>query len=176
MFSPSTLDTQRLLLRPFCADDLPFVFEGLSHPDVIRYYGVNYSTIEETNAQLTWFNEIQQNETGMWWAICDKTTLGLCGAIGFNDLKKTDQSAEIGFWLLPEYWGLSLVSEAAPIIFDYAFKVLNIAKIVAQVETENINSKKLLKKLGFIYQETLWDCEIKNDNSISLEIYEKQIP
>ncbi|MNJ03569.1 hypothetical protein D3C73_1639430 [compost metagenome] len=60
-------------------------------------------------------------------------------------------------------------------MFGYASKVLNLAKIVALVETENNNSKKLVKKLGFIYQETLWNCEIKNDHPISLEIYKKNI-
>ncbi|RQO65627.1 GNAT family N-acetyltransferase [Pedobacter sp. KBW01] len=175
MFAPATLHTDRFLLRQFSADDLPFVFEGLSHPEVIRYYGVNYSTLEETNNQLIWFREIQENETGMWWAICDKTTLSLLGAIGFNDLSKSDQKAEIGFWLLPEYWGLGIIKEAASAVFGYASKVLNLAKIVALVEAENNNSKKLVKKLDFIYQETLWNCEIKNDNPISLEIYEKII-
>jgi ribosomal-protein-alanine N-acetyltransferase len=175
MLSSVTLYTNRYLLRQFCADDLPFVFEGLSHPDVIHYYGVNYSTLEETKNQLTWFREIQENETGMWWAICDKATLSLLGAIGFNDLNKLDQKAEIGFWLLPEYWGLGIIREASFAVFDYAFKVLNIAKFIALVETENNNSRKLLKKLDFIYQETLWNCEIKNDNPISLEIYEKQM-
>lgn len=175
MFAPATLHTDTFLLRQFCPDDLPFVFEGLSHPDVIRYYGVNYSTLEETNSQLNWFREIQENETGMWWAICDKKTLSLLGSIGFNDLSKSDQRAEIGFWLLPEYWGLGIIKEAAAAVFGYASKVLNLAKIVALVETENNNSKKLVKKLGFIYQETLWNCEIKNDHPISLEIYKKNI-
>lgn len=175
MFAPVTLYTDRLLLRQFCADDLPFVFKGLSHPDVIPYYGVNYFTLEETKSQLTWFREIQENETGIWWAICDKTTLSLFGAIGFNDLNKSGQKAEIGFWLLPEYWGTGIIKAAAPAVFDYAAKVLNIATIIALVETENRNSKKLLKKLNFIYQETLWNCEIKNDRPISLEVYEKKI-
>ncbi|KIA94634.1 hypothetical protein OC25_09605 [Pedobacter kyungheensis] len=175
MIASATLYTDRFLLRQFCANDLPFIFNGLSNPDVIRYYGVNYSTLDETNDQLIWFNEIQENETGIWWAICDKSTLNLLGAIGFNDLKKTEQEAEIGFWLLPEYWGLGIIKEAASAVLGYASKVLNLATIVALVETENNNSKKILKKLDFIYQKTLWNCEIKHDNPISLEVYEKKI-
>lgn len=175
MFASVTLYTDRFLLRQFRVDDLAFVFDGLSHPDVIRYYGVNYSTLNETNNQLIWFHELQENETGIWWAICDKVTLSLCGAIGFNDLNKPDQKAEIGFWLLPEFWGMGIISEVAYTVFDYARNELNIAKVIALVETENNNSRKLLKKLDFIYQETLWNCEIKNESPISLEIYEKQI-
>jgi ribosomal-protein-alanine N-acetyltransferase len=103
MFASATIHTDRFLLRQFCSDDLAFVLEGLSHPDVIRYYGVRYASLEETNEQLIWFNDLQKNETGIWWAICDKENLGLLGAIGFNDLSKTDQRAEIGFWLSPQH-------------------------------------------------------------------------
>ena len=41
------IKTQRLLLRQFVESDLHSVFKGLSHPDVIKYYGVSYKTPEE---------------------------------------------------------------------------------------------------------------------------------
>lgn len=173
MFVSATIRTDRFLLRQFCPDDLAFVFEGLSHPDVIRYYGVRYASLEETNEQLIWFNDLQKNETGIWWAICDKENLSLLGAIGFNDLNKTDQKAEIGFWLLPEHWGKGIIKEVANPICNYAFEKLDLRKIEAMVETENENSKKVLKKIGFDYQETMKNYEIKNDNFISLAIYAK---
>ena len=173
MFASATIHTDRFLLRQFCSDDLAFVFEGLSHPDVILYYGVSYASLDNTSKQLIWFNDLQKNETGIWWAICDKENLGLLGAIGFNDLSKTDQKAEIGFWLLPEHWGKGIIKEVANPICNYAFEKLGLRKIEAMVETENENSKKVLKKIGFDYQETMENCETKNDKLISLAIYTK---
>ncbi|SDG10451.1 ribosomal-protein-alanine N-acetyltransferase [Pedobacter terrae] len=173
MFDSFTLHTERFLLRQFCASDLAFVFKGLSHPDVIRYYGVSYMSLSHTKDQLIWFDEIQKNGTGIWWAICDKERLTFLGGIGLNDLNKSDQKAEIGFWLLPEHWGKGIVKEVANPICNYAFENLGLRKIEAMVETENENSKKVLKKIGFDYQETLKGYEIKNDESISLEIYIK---
>ncbi|WP_293743904.1 GNAT family N-acetyltransferase [uncultured Pedobacter sp.] len=173
MFGSFTLYTERFLLRQFCANDLAFVFKGLSHPDVIRYYGVSYTSLAHTKAQLIWFDEIQRNETGIWWAICDKEGPTLLGGIGLNYLNKSDQKAEIGFWLLPEHWGKGIVKEVANPICNYAFENLGLRKIEAMVEIENENSKKVLRKIGFDYQETLKDYEIKNDESISLEVYVK---
>ncbi|WP_426326605.1 GNAT family N-acetyltransferase [Pedobacter sp. R-06] len=173
MFASATIHTNRFLLRQFCSEDLTFVFEGLSHPDVICYYGVSYSCLEETKEQLIWFNHLQKNETGIWWAICDKENLGPLGAIGFNDLSKTDQKAEIGFWLLPEHWGKGIIKEVANPICNYAFEKLGLGKIEAMVETQNENSKKVLQKLDFDYQKTMENCEIKNDKLISLAIYVK---
>nr|WP_315417729.1 GNAT family N-acetyltransferase [uncultured Pedobacter sp.] len=173
MFASATIHTDRFLLRQFCSDDLAFVFEGLSHPDVIRYYGVRYANLEETNEQLIWFNELQKNETGIWWAICDKESLVCLGAIGLNDLSKTDQKAEIGFWLLPEHWGKGIIKEVANSICNYAFEKLGLRKIEAMVETENENSRKVLQKLDFDYHKTIENCEFKNDKLISLAIYVK---
>jgi ribosomal-protein-alanine N-acetyltransferase len=173
MFASSTLRTDRFLLRQFHPNDLASVFKGLSHQDVIRYYGVSYATQEETLHQLTWFNDLQKNETGMWWAICDSGSKTFYGAIGFNDLSKIDKKAEIGFWLLPEYWGKGIIKEVADPVCNYAFEKLGLRKIEAMVETENENSKKVLKKIGFDYQETMKNCEIKNDRYISLAIYVK---
>ena len=147
MFASATIHTDRFLLRQFCSDDLAFVLEGLSHPDVIRYYGVRYASLEETNEQLIWFNELQKNETGIWWAICDKESLVCLGAIGLNDLSKTDQKAEIGFWLLPEHWRKGIIKEVANPICNYAFEKLGLRKIEAMVETENENSRKCCKNL-----------------------------
>ena len=45
------LKTERLLLRQFVDTDLENVFKGLSHPEIIKYYGVSYQTLEATKAQ-----------------------------------------------------------------------------------------------------------------------------
>ena len=63
------LNTDRLLLRRFVETDLENVFNGLSHPDVIKYYGVSYQTIEATKEQMKFFADLERNETGIWWAV-----------------------------------------------------------------------------------------------------------
>ncbi|MGM9476295.1 GNAT family N-acetyltransferase [Pedobacter sp. GSP4] len=173
MIGRSTLHTDRFLLRQFQPDDLPNVFKGLSHPDVIRYYGVSYTSLEASKEQLSWFNTLQQYETGIWWAICNKANLTFVGAIGFNDLNKAEQKAEIGFWLLPEYWGAGIIKEVAASVCHFAFQNLNLKCIEAIVERENENCRRALQKLGFNYLGTRENCEIKNGKYISLESYLK---
>lgn len=46
--------TQRFCLRKILSTDQQQIFEGLS--DVIKYYGVSYSTFEETNVQMEWYD------------------------------------------------------------------------------------------------------------------------
>jgi len=167
----NTITTDLFLLRSISENDLDYVFKGLSNPDVIKYYGVNYKTLEETKVQMDWFNNLALQEIGIWIALCSPDNLIFYGAVGLNNLSTTHQKAELGFWLLPEFWGKGLMAKAVPLICSYAFQNLGLNRIEAFVETENHGSKNLLTKLDFEHEGTMKDCEIKNNDFISLDIY-----
>lgn len=167
------LATEHLCLRQFNDADLENVFYGLSHPDVIKYYGVSFGSLEATKEQMTWFSNLEKNATGIWWAICSKGDDTFLGAAGLNDLDQENKKAEIGFWLLPENWGRGIIAEAMPLILNHAFNNLGLHRIEAFVETENENCKKALIKLKFKLESTRNDCEVKNGKKISLQIYAK---
>lgn len=167
----SKLESDRLLLRQFQNSDIDYVFMGLSHPDIIRYYGVNYDSLEATQEQMIWFENLETSGTGIWWAICNLADKKFLGAAGLNDLSNKDKNAELGFWLLTENWGQGIVAEAIPMIISHAFHELSLHRIEAFVETENLNSKKTLASLGFEHEGTRRDCEVKNGEFISLDVY-----
>lgn len=167
------LKTERLLLRQFIDSDLENVFKGLSHPDVIKYYGVSYQTLEATKAQMKFFADLEKDETGIWWAVCSPDNTIFYGGGGLNNLSKEHKKAEIGFWLLPDHWGKGIMTEAMPIICDYGFTGLGLHRIEGIVETENDLCKKAMDKLKFDYEGTMKECEVKNGKFISLDIYAK---
>ena len=164
------LKTERLLLRRFSDTDLPKVFEGLSHPEVIRYYGVSFDSLEATKEQMKWFADIEREGTGIWWAVCSKDNRIFYGAGGLNSIGK-HRKAEIGFWLLPAFWGKGIMKEAVPLIVDYGFSKLHLHRIEGLVESDNQNCKNAMSKLDFQHEGTMRDCEVKNGKFISLEIY-----
>lgn len=165
------ISTTRFKLRQFRDEDLDNIFKGLSHSDVIRYYGVSYTTLESAKAQLQFFKDLELTETGIWWAIVSPDDKLFYGATGLNNRVKEHKKAEIGFWLLKEYWGKGIIREVVPLICDYGFSNLNLHRIEAIVETENQNSKSVLEKLNFRLEGTMQECEIKNGRFISLDIY-----
>ena len=168
-----TIKTDKLLLRQFTSDDIDNVFAGLSHPDVIKYYGVSYHSVQSTKLQMKFFSDLEKNETGIWWAVCSLDNKVFYGASGLNSLIKQHKKAEIGFWLLPAFWGKGIMAEAIPLICSYGFECLGLHRIEGIVETENSNSKKVLSKLEFQHEGTMKECEIKNGKFISLDIYAK---
>ncbi|MEQ8476499.1 GNAT family protein [Fulvivirga sp.] len=163
----SAIKTDRLLLRPIVKSDIGNIYNGLSNPEVIKYYGVCFDSLEATKEQMEWFEKSSQ----CWWAICSLDNTQFYGAGGLNDISVPHKKAEIGFWLLPDYWRRGIMTEAIPLICDHGFDQLELHRIEGFVETENQSSKHTLEKLGFRYEGTMKDCEIKNEKYISIDMY-----
>jgi ribosomal-protein-alanine N-acetyltransferase len=165
------LVTKRFLLQEILPEDQPFIFEGLSHPQVIPYYGVQYKTLEETSAQMQFYSQLQKEGTGLWWKIVDAWTFEKVGAAGFNNYNAQHRKCETGYWLLPQHWGKGIVSEVLPAIIEYLFETKNLHRIEALVEVGNESSCKVLRKAGFELEGTLRECEWKDGRFISLLLY-----
>ena len=167
------IQSNRLLLRQFVESDIENVFKGLSHPDIIKYYGISFDSLETTKEQMNWFAELQKEGTGIWFAVCSLDNKTFYGAGGLNDVSKEHKKAEIGFWLLTEFWGHGIMTEAMPLICNYGFDNLGLHRIEGFVESNNVNCKNAMGKLDFQHEGTMKDCEIKIGEFISLDIYSK---
>ena len=167
------LRTNRLLLRQIVATDLENIYAGLSHPAVTKHYGISYDSLEATKEQMAWFANLERAKTGMWWAVCLSADRTFLGAGGLNNLSQEHKKAEVGFWLLPEFWGQGLMSEAVPLICQYGFEQLRLHRIEGFVESENCHCKRTMATLDFQHEGTMRDCEIKDGEYISLDIYAK---
>jgi ribosomal-protein-alanine N-acetyltransferase len=165
------LHTRRFRLRRIVETDLDWLLASLSDPEVVRYYGVSFYDQEGIREQLNWYDNLLETGTGIWWAISTPQDPALIGAVGMNNLSLAHRKAEVGFWLLPAYWKQGVIKEAFQQVLDYAFMTLELHRLEAWVETENVASMKVLEKQGFRREGTLVDCEVKNDRSISLHIY-----
>ncbi|QTN39770.1 GNAT family N-acetyltransferase [Cryomorphaceae bacterium] len=164
--SDAKIKGPRIVLRAIESEDVGNIFRGLSHPKVIQHYGVGYSSLEETEEQMKWFAQPEQ----MWFAVCSIEG-EFYGAGGFNAISKPKETAEIGFWLLPEYWGMGIMNEAMPLLCAFGFEELGLKRIEGYVETDNMNCQRAMAKLDFEKEKTLLDHEVKNGRSISVDVF-----
>jgi ribosomal-protein-alanine N-acetyltransferase len=165
------LQTERYLLQQIVPEDQPFIFEGLSHPEVVPYYGVQYKTLEETRVQMVYYDQLWRSGKGTWWKIKDRNTSQNVGAIGFNNYESLHLKCEIGYWLLPSFWGRGIVTEVFPAVIRYLFDVKKVHRIEALIEVENKASCSVAERAGFTLEGTLRDYERKNNRFISLFLY-----
>lgn len=165
------LTTQRLHLQQILPGDQDFIFKGLSHPQVIPFYGVRYDSFEATTVQMDWYERMWTEGNGIPWKIVEVKTGTPIGVISVYFYKPEHNKAEVGFWLLPEYWNKGFASEALETVVQYWKNVKGLHRMEAFVEDGNEASARLLEKTGFVREGLMKDCERKNGKYISLHIY-----
>ncbi len=167
----SVLTTERLLLREILQEDIHMIYSGFSNPQVIKHFGISFLSLEATQEQMDWYANMIKNDTGRCWAICSANNDIFYGVCTLNFWNKVHRKAETGYWIFPQFWRKGIVSEAMQTIINYGFKEMNLHRISAEVEDDNPASKAVLKKLGFLHEGTMKQCEIKDGRFINLEIY-----
>lgn len=152
------LETNRLLIRPWCEADLTDLFVYASHPDVGPARGwPAHQSVEESREIIN--TVLSQPET---YALVHKETGQVIGSIGLmigkqGGLDLPDSEAEIGYWIGHSFWGQGLVPEASQVLLDYGFSQLNLEKIWCRAFVENTKSLRVQEKLGFVYQYLMED-------------------
>lgn len=144
-----TLEAARLRLRPYLDSDKAALFALYGDPVVTRYWSHPAWT---DPAQAHLYLSLRKDEATSLvhaWAIADKETNELIGALTFFSISGTHARAEVGYSLLSHLQGKGLGTEALSTALKYGFETLNLYRIEADVDPRNIGSIKLLEKLHF---------------------------
>ena len=115
-----------------------------------------------------WLKMVSENEavSGIYRAIVYDGKL-----IGSISVEKKDDDAEIGYMLLNEYSNKGLATEAVKQVCTFAFKVLSLEQITANVFQPSIASIRVLLKNSFKYKSAIPKAVIKDGNVYDLLIY-----
>jgi RimJ/RimL family protein N-acetyltransferase len=147
----SILETERLLLREFDEGDVaPFYLMG-SDPAVIRYTGDPAGGLTSLEHALEVLRsrplaDYRNHGYGRWACVLKASgeVIGFAGLKYLADMQEVD----IGYRLLPAYWGQGLATEAARAVLDYGRTRLGLGRIIGLVDPENVASVRILEKLG----------------------------
>ncbi|MBL8098617.1 MAG: GNAT family N-acetyltransferase [Anaerolineales bacterium] len=146
------LHTQRLLIRNFQNSDLEVFFNYRNDPLVAKYqsWSLPYSQ-EKAQAFINEMKDIHAPKQGQWLqlAVELKETGSLIGDVAFCIKDDDIRQATIGFTISSAYWNQGFATEALTVLLDYLFEDINLHRIVADCDTENIGSWKTLEKLSF---------------------------
>jgi len=151
----SILETERLRLRPFTLADTKFIIELVNTPGWLEFIGdSNIKTDEQAQEYLLNgpLKSYELNGYGLSMVEMknDRTAIGMCGIIKRELLENPD----IGFALLPAYFGKGYAFEIASAMMNFAKNNLKLSPIYAITLPNNISSIKLLEKIGLKYSKT----------------------
>ncbi|SFL58394.1 ribosomal-protein-alanine N-acetyltransferase [Gracilibacillus orientalis] len=168
------LQTERLHLRKMTTNDAASLFTIWSDPEVTEFMNIsNFTTQDQTEEMITFLDQLAQDHKAIRFSIIEKMTGEIIGSCGYNSLDFENEKAEIGYEIARDHWGKGYAPEAISSLIDYAFNTLHFHRIEAKVGPENVNSIKVLDKLGFIHEGTLRQCEKSKDSFIDLNMYSR---
>jgi RimJ/RimL family protein N-acetyltransferase len=148
------LQTDRLRLRPFRADDLGPHAATMVDPRVVRYIGGSPLSREDAWRRLV-------AGRGMWamlgygyWAVERRSDGAWLGQVGFADFKRDmDPSIEglpeMGWIFAPDAQGQGYASEAVAAGIAWADRELKAPEVVAIIDPDNAPSIRVAERGGF---------------------------
>jgi RimJ/RimL family protein N-acetyltransferase len=145
------LRTDRLLLRPFAADDVDEVWAYQREPEVARY--LHWAPRDRESTRVAVVQMVRENGlVGEGDCLSLAATLPATGAvIGQVELvwlSERHRQGEIGYIFNPAYGGRGLATEAARVMLGLGFDGLRLHRIVGRCDARNQASAGLLTRLG----------------------------
>ncbi|MBI1252177.1 MAG: GNAT family N-acetyltransferase [Alphaproteobacteria bacterium] len=143
----TTIETERLTLRPLALSDAKRVSAFTSDIDVARMVG----SIPHPNpvAAAEGFIQIIRARAAMakdYVYAIDLPGEGLIGVVGAHRKRANDM--EIGYWIGRPYWGKGFATEAGRAVAGAA---LRLGPVTATHFVDNEASGRVLEKIGFAY-------------------------
>jgi len=141
------LETERLVLREFRAEDLDAFSAIVGDPDVMRYLSGSVQSRHEA-----WRN--MAGGAGQWllrgygtWAVERKSDHAMMGRVGLVHPDGWPQ-VEVGWTLGKPYWGQGYATEAAQAALNYAFLTLPVEQMISLIDPDNKPSQAVATRLG----------------------------
>ncbi|MFV7783836.1 GNAT family N-acetyltransferase [Shewanella marisflavi] len=160
---PILIDTPRLCMRQFVLEDAEYVYRFAANPDVVRYTGDAdaVKSLEDAKRIIEnyWLAGYREHGFARYALInkADKQLIGFCGIKYESLLNRGQGGIDIGYRMLPEYWGKGLATEAVTACLRYAHETLGIDCVYAEVMLDNPASSRVLEKAGMVQIDSYQD-------------------
>ena len=147
-----SLETARLILRPFRENDVDLMAELMANPDFMRFSLGVYSR-QQTAAFVEKVIGWQRDGLPSQFALITRsngTLVGYCGF--FHQIVDEIEEIEIGYRLHPAHWNQGLATEAATAVRDHAFRDLKLPRVISLIHPDNIESRRVAEKIGMTHE------------------------
>ena len=140
------LQSDRLLLREFTADDWPTVLAYQSDERYLLHYAWTQRTEQDVRDFVQLFIDWQNETPRTKFQLAIEYNGQLIGNCGLR--QDEEQQANIGFEIAPTHWRQGYATEATRTICQYGFNDLNLHRIWSWCLADNQPSARVLEKLG----------------------------
>lgn len=169
-FAPFSLSSQRLSLRSLSQADADAVFRLFSDPEAMRYWSsAPWDKPEQATDYIA--SAFAGYESGELLRMGVQVDGQLAGVINLYNFSRQNRRCDIGYMLGRDFWGKGYMQEAMATLIDYAFRVLRLHRIEADIDPRNAASAKLLKSLLFVHEGHLRERWIINGEICDTDLF-----
>jgi ribosomal-protein-alanine N-acetyltransferase len=166
------IETERLLLRKITLNDVDDIFDYASIPELTTFVlWYPHKTKSETFDFIKFTDEQFRNRLSIVWGILIKNENKLIGSIDLRGWNTDNKCGDVGYAISKDYWNKGFVSEAMKAVIKFGFEQLQLNRIEAHCQKENIGSWRVMEKCGMKYEGTLREKVFIKKRYRSMKMY-----
>ena len=146
----AVLETERLCLEPLLRSHAAILFPLLQDERIYRYIPqdppISVAALEERYHRLESRLSPTGDEAWLNWAVRLKASAVYTGRV---EASVTHGTAQLAYEFCPRFWGQGYATEACRRVLWLLFDGYGVSTVLADVDTRNIASIRLLERLGF---------------------------
>ena len=144
-----TIETERLVLRPFRLEDAKRVQELAGDAAVAEMTDAIPHPYEDgvAEAWIAGHPAGREGGTDLALAVCRKDDEKPIGAVSLGSINGEHRRAVLGYWIGRPYWNQGFCTEATRAIVEYGFRALGLNRIQAYTFEPNPASGRVLAKI-----------------------------
>jgi RimJ/RimL family protein N-acetyltransferase len=165
------LETDRLVLRPFVAEDFEPFAAMCADREVMRYIndGRALPRGEAWRALAMFAGHWELRGYGQW-AVVEKATGAFIGRAGLWNPEGWP-GLEVGWFFDRTRWGHGFATEAGLAALDWAFRVLGAERVISVIHPQNVASIRVAERLGECFERAM-----VLDGGIEVVVYGRRRP
>lgn len=142
-------ETERLIVRQFAENDKDNFFLLSGNETVMQYIRPVNTKEESDKFLLENISSYKDNPKRGRWAVIEKTKGLFVGTFAIIPIPSQPEKIQLGYSLIPEYWGRGYATELTKAGLDYFMNNYSLPEIYGVTEVPNTASQKVLLKAGF---------------------------
>lgn len=151
-----TLETERLVLRPWAIEDAGAMYGHWATDPVVTEFMIwpPHEDIEESRRVIgAWVAERKRSDR-YEWCVVPKAVGEARGSLGVVMIDEATGTVELGYCLARECWGMGYMPEAVRAVIDLMFGTVGVRRVIAKHDVDNLKSGRVMQKAGMRYLET----------------------
>ncbi|MFJ7725106.1 GNAT family N-acetyltransferase [Neobacillus sp. NPDC097160] len=144
-------ETERCFINAFQKSDYVDVKKLFVNQEVRRFLG---GIRHEDSIGIVLDDMFNTSDDSYYWVVREKLTENFIGLFSL-DPHHDGVYLEISYQFLPNWWGSGYATEVVQVIINFALNELNLAKVVAETQTANTSSCRLLERVGMELERTI---------------------